>query len=116
MAVHGGKWGDVFMSNYNARIQMKTDTLAAWEASNPVLLSNEVVAATACSNGGEFDTRFKIGDGVNNFKSLPFIDAAYIDAITELKAQIAKSVVVYVGSGAPSNSIGNDNDIYIDLG
>lgn len=103
------------MDNFNARICVKSDTLTAWENANPVLLSDEIVIVTSCGDG-EFDTRFKKGDGVTNFNSLPFIDAPYIDAIAELKAIIAKSVVVYVGSGAPSNAIGNDNDIYIDLG
>lgn len=104
------------MNNYNTRIKTKTDTLAAWEASNPVLLLGEVVAVTNCSNGGEFDTRFKIGDGSSNFVSLPFLNAEYIDAILALRTQIEQSVVVYVGEAAPSADIGQDGDIYIQTG
>lgn len=103
------------MNNYNARICVKSDTLSAWESANPILLSDEIVIVTACGEG-EFDTRFKKGDGINSFNSLPFIDAPYIDAISELRTKISDSVVVYVGSGAPSDSVGNDNDIYVDVG
>ena len=39
---------------------------------------------------------------------------AYANSI--LNEHLAQAVVVYVGSGAPSNDTGNENDIYIDAG
>ena len=39
---------------------------------------------------------------------------AYANSI--LNEHLAQAVVVYVGSGTPSDDTGNDNDIYIDAG
>lgn len=48
-----------------ASVQVRRDNKANWEAVNPVLLDGEAVY--------EKDTdMFKIGDGVNNYKNLPY--------------------------------------------
>lgn len=102
------------MSNkYNSRIITKTDTYANWSAANPVLLAGELVVATACDG---VNTRLKLGDGATNFNSLPFLDDEMLAAIAELYNKISQSVVVYVGSGTPSNTLGNNGDIYVDVG
>lgn len=102
------------MSNrYNSRIITKTDTYANWSAANPVLLAGELVAVTAC---GGINARLKLGDGTTNFDSLPFLDEEIVSAIESLSYELSKSVVVYVGSGNPSNTLGNNGDIYVDMG
>ena len=99
------------MSNkYNSRIITKTDTLANWNAANPILLAGELAVATSCEG---VSTRLKLGDGATNFNSLPFLDDEILTAITELYNKISQSVVVYVGSGAPSDTLGDNGDIYV---
>lgn len=101
------------MTNFKTRIQNKIDSLAAWNAANPILLSGEIVVVTGCNSGDVFDTRLKIGDGVSNFQTLPFLDDSCFDLLAELYEKVNAAVVVYVGSGVPANDIGSDNDIYI---
>ena len=59
--------------NYNARVGNRRDTLANWELNNPVLLLGEL-AIVDLDNG---EVRKKYGDGVTDFKTLPFDDDVY---------------------------------------
>lgn len=118
-------------NTYNSRIITKTDTYANWTAANPILLNGELVAVTnyKYNNVDDLGVLFKFGDGATNFNSLPFIDAAIIDSVYQLvqlydnhdtdikslQTQMQNSVVVYVGSGAPSAEVGNDGDLYVDI-
>lgn len=52
----------------NTRVQTRYDTLTNWNTMNPVLLKGEIAVVT---DGGEI--YIKIGDGVNNFKSLKYL-------------------------------------------
>lgn len=62
-----------------ARIQLRRDTAANWEAKNEVLLDGEkVVVVTAAGQ-----TRFKVGDGTKTFKQLPFTDEVLNEAISK---------------------------------
>lgn len=54
----------------NARVQMKKDTAANWEAANPVILAGEFIIVTT-ANG---ETRFKVGDGTKRYTQLPYTD------------------------------------------
>lgn len=54
----------------NARVQMKKDTAANWEAANPVILAGEFIIVTTASG----ETRFKVGDGTKKYTQLPFTD------------------------------------------
>lgn len=54
----------------NARVQMKKDTAANWEAANPVILAGEFIIVTT-TNG---ETRFKVGDGTKRYTQLPYTD------------------------------------------
>lgn len=54
----------------NARVQMKKDTAANWEAANPVILAGEFIIVTTASG----ETRFKVGDGTKRYTQLPFTD------------------------------------------
>lgn len=115
------------MAEYNSRIQTKTDTLANWKASNPVLLLGEIVAATGCSADEGPSIRLKIGDGATAFNNLEFLDADVVAAITflgntltehtqsiaELQSQLSSVQTVYTGTEAPSADIGDDGDIYL---
>ena len=56
------------MINYDARFKQKTDTLANWEASNPILLEGEL-AIVILNNGY---SKLKFGNGVDNFNALPY--------------------------------------------
>lgn len=121
--------GVINTANYNARIQQKSDTLANWTASNPVLLFGEIVAATGCSTDEGPSIRLKIGDGATTFNNLDFLDADIVtaimsvydtlsehtQAITDLQAQLSSVQTVYVGSDTPDNTLGNDGDIYLKM-
>ena len=65
--------------NYNARVGNRRDTLTNWELNNPVLLLGEL-AIVDLENG---EVRKKYGDGVTNFKALPYDDAIYRAGIDE---------------------------------
>ena len=54
----------------NARVQMKKDTAANWEAANPVILAGEFIIVITASG----ETRFKVGDGTKRYTQLPFTD------------------------------------------
>ena len=57
-----------------ARVQLRTDTSAAWAAENPVLLRGE--------GGYEWDTgRLRIGDGVTPFMSLPHQGTPFVGPV-----------------------------------
>ena len=61
----------------NVRLKHKKDTAANWNSKNPVLLDGEIVLVD--DNG---TLRIKMGDGLTNFKLLPYFDApmhAHID-------------------------------------
>ncbi len=112
-------------STYNSRIITKTDTYDNWTAANPVLLNGELVAVTGHKYNGTDDlgVLFKFGDGVTAFNSLPFVDQEIINAVyrlTELCTTdheiLQQSVVVYVGTTAPASDVGNDGDLYVQLG
>jgi hypothetical protein len=56
------------MATTRQRIQLRRDTAAAWTAANPILLAGEA--------GVETDTnRLKIGNGVNVWAALPYINS-----------------------------------------
>lgn len=111
------------MSNtYNSRIITKTDTYANWTAANPVLLNGELVAVTGYTyvfeeTGATADlgVQFKFGDGATAFNDLPFINEGMAEALADLSWQLLTSVVVYVGSTTPSNDVGSDGDLYVQL-
>lgn len=62
------------MSTINTKIQLRRDTAANWITYNPILAEGEP--------GVEIDTNYvKIGDGINNWNNLP-----YINKTTEFKS------------------------------
>ena len=64
----------------NVRLKNRRDTLANWEAQNPVLLSGET--AYVVLEGG---IRQKTGDGKTAFKSLPYDDAGIYQTVSTLQ-------------------------------
>lgn len=54
----------------NTRIQQKKDSDANWTTKNPILLLNELIIVELETG----ECRFKIGDGLNSYKDLPFLD------------------------------------------
>jgi len=60
------------MSVALVRIQLRSDTAAAWAIANPLLRQGEP--------GAESDTgRMKVGDGVKLWSDLPYVGEAWVD-------------------------------------
>lgn len=55
-----------------ARMCQKSDTEANWELYNPVLYKGEIAFSSDTGN-------FKIGDGINRWRGLPY----YMEPLTE---------------------------------
>jgi hypothetical protein len=72
------------------QFQMRNATDANWTSDNPVLLAAEMGFATT-------SLRFKVGDGVTAWNSLPW-----------------QQNTIFNGAGAPSNSLGVIGDVYFD--
>ena len=62
-------------------IKLRGDTTANWNSNNPLLLEREIVVDTTL-------LRFKIGDGVTLYNSLPYMDASTVTELG-LKAPLA---------------------------
>lgn len=77
----------------DARIQLRRDTAANWEAKDEVLLDGEKVVVTTAAG----QTRFKVGDGVKTFKQLPYTDEVLNEAISQ-KAEKSKSYTTSLGT------------------
>lgn len=81
----------------NARVQMKKDTSANWEAANPVILAGEFIIVTTASG----ETRFKVGDGTKTYAQLPFTDEPLRNLIggklgkTEAAAKVQNKLSVF---------------------
>ena len=58
------------------RIKNKIDTHQNWSTNNPILLAGEVVIVTEV-DGNQEDVRIKVGNGVNNFNSLPWASSKF---------------------------------------
>lgn len=97
------------------RVQLKSDTEENWNKAGPkdgsagfVPLLGELIVYTS-DNAHPF-SRLKVGDGVTNIVSLPFIDAGTIDG-NELPES---EILIYTArSGFPSPGV--ENKLYIAL-
>lgn len=72
------------VKNIDARIKNKRDTAANWDKNNPVLLNGEIIIVDTSSG----EVRTKTGDGIKNYKQLPFDDEAIKAQITSLSNSI----------------------------
>ena len=72
------------IKNIDARIKNKRDTATNWEKNNPVLLNGEIIIVDTSSG----EVRTKTGDGIKNYKQLPFDDEAIKAQITSLSNSI----------------------------
>ena len=91
------------------RLILRNDTLANWNANNPILKKGEagVAVSTESINGKEVVCRrIKIGDGVSNWNALDFITYTK-DEIDELAAGVSTiadgELAVGTGSGIESS-------------
>ena len=73
-------------TTFYSRFQMKYDTYENWVENNPKLLAGEIAIATIATGSSlDYDsiplpqTLIKIGDGINNYKDLPFVSAKAAD-------------------------------------
>lgn len=66
----------------NARIKHKRDSEVNWSTNNPALLKGECVIVDM----DDGSIRIKIGDGINNFTSLPYADDDLRNIISEINA------------------------------
>ena len=80
------------MSTMKIRIQNKIDTYERWLANNPVPLKGEICIATVPASTGavkqEPATLIKVGDGVTEYKLLPFLTAIAGDVADWAKADV----------------------------
>ena len=65
----------------NINLQHRRDTEYNWETSNPVLADGEIIVVQTPTSG----KRLKIGDGVSNYKNLPFSDSILESKLNELQ-------------------------------
>lgn len=81
-----------------ASVQVRRDNKANWEAVNPVLLDGEAAY--------EKDTdMFKIGDGVNNYKNLPYHNKVGPKGDTGVTPQISMSISTGAAGSEASVSV-----------
>ena len=97
------------MSTFNTRIQNKIDTYANWVANNPTPLNGEICIVTVPAETGavkqEPAVLIKVGNGTDDFKTLPFIGAkaadvsswALADVKPEYTAEEIKGLGDYIG-------------------
>lgn len=75
---------------FDIRAQLKGDTLENWNAANPVLLANELAIVTVPAESGavaqEPAILFKVGNGTDAFKALPYVSAKAADVYDWAKA------------------------------
>ncbi len=80
---------------YPAHICLTVMTEADWEASNPVLMAGEIAVCTDCrayiTGGSSGGVRFKSGDGVTAFVSLPFADSLLVSKLNDLECRLASA-------------------------
>ena len=55
----------------DARLKLKTDTEINWENNNPIILDGEIIVV---KNSSTADQRIKIGNGVDRYLDLPFLN------------------------------------------
>lgn len=67
----------------NARVQLKFDTKEKWEQANPILLKGEVAIINDVDNSMVL---IKVGNGTDNFNTLPFLSAKAADVSAWAKA------------------------------
>lgn len=94
------------MSQYNTRIQLKSDTEANWnKVPTFVPLNGEFIIYSADNN--HHYCRLKVGDGATNISNLPFIDSGTINGE---EVEIVK-VIDFDHFPSP----GSPDKLYIDL-
>ena len=81
----------------NARIKHKRDSAINWSTNNPVLLKGECVIVDM----DDGSVRIKIGDGINNFISLPYADDDLRNIISEITVIPPGAIILYSGSTIP---------------
>lgn len=81
----------------NARIKHKRDSVINWSTNNPVLLKGECVIVDM----DDGSVRIKIGDGINNFISLPYADDDLRNIISEIIVIPPGAIILYSGSTIP---------------
>lgn len=81
----------------NARIKHKRDSAINWSTNNPVLLKGECIIVDM----DDGSVRIKIGDGINNFISLPYADDDLRNIISEIPIIPPGAIILYSGSTIP---------------
>ena len=80
-------------SQYINHLCLSVKTEAQWTADNPVLMAGELAVCTACNFSlagvSVTATRFKTGDGVTAFVSLPYLDMLLVNTANALHQRLA---------------------------
>lgn len=86
------------------RIKLKRDTNENWIINNPKLLNGEMIFVDMEDN----NIRIKVGDGINNYNNLPFID----EKINNISFSDIKGILgIEQGGTGVSDMIGTDYNI-----
>ena len=96
------------MAQYKTRIQLKSDIESNWKIannSNFIPLRGELIIYSADEN--HFYSRLKIGDGITNVNSLPFIDSGTING-EEIELVKKNNFQSFPSPGSPDK-------LYVDL-
>ena len=84
------------------RIQNKADDLSTWLSSDAVLLDGEIAVVRL---SGDSDIRLKVGNGVDPFSQLPYVDQSEIDSLLDLAQTISSGLSAYALSSDVSSEI-----------
>lgn len=84
------------------RIQNKADDLSTWLSSDAVLLDGEIAVVRL---SGDYDIRLKVGNGVDPFSQLPYVDQSEIDSLLNLAQTISSGLSAYALSSDVSSEI-----------
>lgn len=91
------------------KIQNRRSTSAEWESQNPLLLDGEI----AIVRDGD-ETRLKVGDGINNYNDLPFIDEHLRNILSneitiDLNGAVIDSAIYEDGAWSRTELVDSDN-------
>lgn len=90
----------------NARIKHRTDTTANWTDKNPKLFKGEFAIEQSPTG-----FKFKVGDGVNNWNTLPYLDISFDNASITYLEGLKSDALSYKNSASNSATSANDSKV-----
>ena len=90
----------------NARIKHRTDTTANWTDKNPKLFKGEFAIEQSATG-----FKFKVGDGVNNWNTLPYLDISFDNASITYLEGLKSDALSYKNSASDSATAANNSKV-----